>query len=132
VRLDPVSERDAEGLHAVYTDPVVYTQGYLMGRPPAHLAETRALVASAILLRAWVTAVPGAIALYLAFRRRIHHEERLLTAALPGYRRYMSRTGALLPRCGLGPARRVAAARRDRGEASPGSGRPPGGRRLPA
>ena len=48
VRLDPVSERDAEGLHAVYTDPVVYTQGYLMGRPPADLAETRALVASAM------------------------------------------------------------------------------------
>lgn len=51
VRLDPVSERDAEGLHAVYTDPVVYTQGYLMGRPPADLAETRSLVASAMAAR---------------------------------------------------------------------------------
>src|SRR6476619_5683305 len=51
VRLDPVSERDAEGLHAVYTDPVVYTPGYLMGRPPADLAETRSLVASAMAAR---------------------------------------------------------------------------------
>lgn len=51
VRIDPVSERDAEGLHAVYTDPVVYTQGYLMGRPPADLDVTRSLVASAMAAR---------------------------------------------------------------------------------
>jgi protein-S-isoprenylcysteine O-methyltransferase len=111
---------------------VVRTGPYRLIRHPSYTGAFVALVASLILLRAWVTVVPGAFALFLAFRRRIHHEERLLTAALPGYRRYMSRTGALLPRCGLGPARRVATARRDRGEASPGSGRPPGGRRLPA
>jgi protein-S-isoprenylcysteine O-methyltransferase Ste14 len=105
---------------------------YRLIRHPSYTGAFVALIASAVLLRAWVTAVLGAIALYAAFRRRIRHEERLLAAALPGYRRYMARTGALLPRCGLGPAGRRRRARRDRSEASPGSGRPPGGRRLPA
>ena len=35
-----------------------------------------------------------------AFRRRIDHEERVLAAELSGYRAYMARTGALLPRLG--------------------------------
>jgi protein-S-isoprenylcysteine O-methyltransferase len=99
---------------------------------PSYTGAFVALIASAVLLRAWVTVVLGAIALYAAFRRRIRHEERLLAAALPGYRRYMARTGALLPRCGLGPAGRRRRTRRARREASPGSGRPPGGRKLPA
>lgn len=46
VRLDPVQPTDAAGLHAVYTDPVVYTQGYIMRPPPADLAETQARVAA--------------------------------------------------------------------------------------
>ena len=33
---------DAEGLHAVYTDPAVYEQGYIMRPPPVDLAATRA------------------------------------------------------------------------------------------
>jgi N-acetyltransferase len=40
VRLDPVRSTDAEGLHAVYTDPVVYTQGFIMRPPPADVAAT--------------------------------------------------------------------------------------------
>ncbi|WP_406829976.1 GNAT family protein [Pedococcus sp. KACC 23699] len=51
VRLDPVHPDDAEGLHAVHGDPVVYTQGYVMSAPPPDLAATRALVASAIAAR---------------------------------------------------------------------------------
>ena len=105
---------------------------YRLIRHPSYTGAFVALIASAVLLRAWVTVVLGAIALYVAFRRRIRHEERLLAAALPGYRRYMARTGALLPRCGLGPAGRRQRTRRARREASPGSGRPPGGRKLPA
>jgi RimJ/RimL family protein N-acetyltransferase len=52
VRLDAVRAGDAEGLHAVYTDPSVYEQGYLMNRQPADLDETRATVAAAVAARA--------------------------------------------------------------------------------
>ena len=60
---------------------------YRLIRHPSYKGAFVALIASAVLLRAWVTVVLGAIALYAAFRRRIRHEERLLAAALPGYRR---------------------------------------------
>lgn len=52
VRLDPVQPEDAEGLHAVYTDPVVYTQGYVMRRSPRDLKATRAWVEQDIAARA--------------------------------------------------------------------------------
>lgn len=52
VRLDPVRPADAEGLHAVHTDPVVYSQGYVMAAPPPDLAATRALVDAAVAARA--------------------------------------------------------------------------------
>ena len=42
VRLDVMAPGDAEGLHAVYTDPAVYDQGFIMRPPPADLAATRA------------------------------------------------------------------------------------------
>ncbi|SDO66502.1 Protein N-acetyltransferase, RimJ/RimL family [Pedococcus dokdonensis] len=42
VRLDVMTIDDAPGLHAVYTDPDVYTQGFIMRPPPADLAATRA------------------------------------------------------------------------------------------
>jgi RimJ/RimL family protein N-acetyltransferase len=42
VRLDPVRLGDAQGLHHVYTDPAVYTQGFIMRPPPEDLAATRA------------------------------------------------------------------------------------------
>ncbi|KQZ89009.1 acetyltransferase [Phycicoccus sp. Root563] len=51
VRLDPVRADDAGGLHAVHSDPVVYTQGYVMASPPPDLAATRALVAAAMAAR---------------------------------------------------------------------------------
>ena len=42
VRLDVMTMADAAGLHAVYTDPAVYTQGFIMRPPPEDLAATRA------------------------------------------------------------------------------------------
>ena len=51
VRLDPVRPEDAEGLHVVHSDPVVYTQGYVMAAPPPDLAATRAWVAAAVAAR---------------------------------------------------------------------------------
>jgi protein-S-isoprenylcysteine O-methyltransferase Ste14 len=85
---------------------------YRLIRHPGYAGAFLAFVASAILLRAWVAAALGAVALYAAFRRRIHHEERLLAGELPGYRAYMARTGALLPRLGPWLARRSPAAER--------------------
>ena len=67
---------------------------YRLIRHPSYTGAFVALIASAVLLRAWVTVVLGAIALYAAFRRRIRHEERLLAAACRG-------TGATWP----GPGR---------------------------
>lgn len=51
VRLDALRPADAEGLHEVFTDPVVYTQGYIMASPPPDLAATRAWVAGAMAAR---------------------------------------------------------------------------------
>ena len=51
VRLDPVRPGDARGLHAVLTDPAVYTQGFIMRPPPADLDETRARVAKDVAAR---------------------------------------------------------------------------------
>ena len=71
---------------------------YRLIRHPSYAGALFAFVASAILLRTWVAAALGAGALYVAFQRRIRHEERVLARALPGYRAYMARTGALVPR----------------------------------
>ena len=51
VRLDLMSAEDAEPLHAVHADPVVYSQGYVMPPPSVDLAATRALVDRAIAAR---------------------------------------------------------------------------------
>ena len=48
VRLDLTRPEDVEGLFAVYSDPVVYTQGYAMALPPASPAELQPLVKNAI------------------------------------------------------------------------------------
>lgn len=76
---------------------------YRLMRHPSYAGALLAFAASAVLLHAWVVGVLGSVALYAAFRRRITCEERVLAAGLPGYRAYMVRTGALVPR--LGPAR---------------------------
>ncbi len=51
IRLDPRRPSDAEGLHAVLTDPEVYRQGYIMRPPPEDLTATRADVANDIAAR---------------------------------------------------------------------------------
>jgi RimJ/RimL family protein N-acetyltransferase len=48
VRLDPVRLEDAEPMHAVLTDPRVYTQGFIMHAPPTDLSASRAIVAKAV------------------------------------------------------------------------------------
>jgi RimJ/RimL family protein N-acetyltransferase len=45
IRLDPVQPHDAEGLHAICTDPAVYEQGYIMRPAPETLEETRLSIA---------------------------------------------------------------------------------------
>jgi RimJ/RimL family protein N-acetyltransferase len=51
VRLDVMTLDDAEGLHAIYTDPAVYRQGFIMRPPPDGLAVTRANTAENIAAR---------------------------------------------------------------------------------
>jgi len=51
-----------------------------------------------VLLRSWIAALQAAVALTLAFLRRIGYEEALLAKTLPGYAAYASGTGRLLPR----------------------------------
>jgi RimJ/RimL family protein N-acetyltransferase len=52
LRLDPVAEGDVEGLHAVLSDPALYTQGYVMHPPHADLETTRRRVAADLAARA--------------------------------------------------------------------------------
>jgi N-acetyltransferase len=48
VRLDLLRAQDAEELHAVYADPAVYAQGYVMASPPPDVEATRQLVDDAL------------------------------------------------------------------------------------
>ena len=48
VRLDLTRPEDAQGLFAVYSDPVVYTQGYAMRLPPVSPADLQTEVATAV------------------------------------------------------------------------------------
>lgn len=51
VRLDLMQPDDAEGLFAVYSDPEVYTQGFLMNARHESVADTEQVVATAIAAR---------------------------------------------------------------------------------
>src|SRR5437588_469683 len=70
---------------------------YRLIRHPSYTGALITFVASCALLRSWVAAVFAALALVLAFARRIRYEEALLVQALPGYQASMSRTSKLLP-----------------------------------
>ena len=71
---------------------------YRLIRHPSYAGALITFVASCVLLRAWLVAPLAAVALMLAFARRIRYEEALLTRTLAGYDDYISRTGKLLPR----------------------------------
>jgi protein-S-isoprenylcysteine O-methyltransferase len=71
---------------------------YRLIRHPSYTGALITFVASCVLLRSWVVAVLAALALNVAFLRRIRYEEALLGRSLAGYDAYVSRTGRLLPR----------------------------------
>jgi protein-S-isoprenylcysteine O-methyltransferase len=73
---------------------------YRFIRHPGYTGALVTFVASCVLLRSWVVAALAAVALTVAFLRRIRCEEVLLVKTLPGYDSYRSRTGRLLPRIG--------------------------------
>jgi protein-S-isoprenylcysteine O-methyltransferase len=84
---------------AVQVGQTLVTHGpYRVIRHPSYTGALITFVASCILLRSWIAALLAAIALTLAFVRRIGYEETLLVRTLPGYAAYTSVTGRLLPR----------------------------------
>ena len=83
----------------VQTGQQLVTRGpYRFIRHPSYTGALIIFVASCVLVRSWIVALLSALALFLAFRRRIRYEEGLLGKVLPGYQAYMSRTSKLLPR----------------------------------
>lgn len=70
---------------------------YRVVRHPSYTGALITFVASCVLLRSWVVAALAAVALTLAFLRRIRYEETLLVRTLPGYDAYVSRTSRMLP-----------------------------------
>jgi protein-S-isoprenylcysteine O-methyltransferase len=86
---------------AVQAGQQLVTRGpYRLVRHPSYTGALITFVASCVLLRSWVVAALAAIALTVAFLRRIRWEEALLVKTLPGYADYVSRTGGLLPGIG--------------------------------
>ena len=77
---------------------VVESGPYRFVRHPSYTGALVAFVSAPLLLESFVSASLAAIALPLAFRRRIAHEERVLRASLPEYAAYATRTGALFPK----------------------------------
>ncbi len=83
---------------AVQTGQRVVSHGpYRLIRHPSYTGALVTFVASCVLLRSWVVAVLAALALTLAFLRRIRYEEALLGKTLAGYDAYVSRTSRLFP-----------------------------------
>ena len=78
--------------------PLVCHGPYRLIRHPSYAGALITFVASCVLLRSWATAVGSALALSVAFLRRIRYEEALLGSSLVGYDAYVSRTGKLFPR----------------------------------
>ena len=102
---------------------VVEEGPYRVIRHPSYAGALLAFAGSALLLRAWIAAALGALALGLAYRRRIRQEERVLLAGLPGYAAYVARTGALWPRVWRLRGRQISAPALGRDAARGGAGR---------
>ena len=71
---------------------------YRCVRHPSYTGALLTFLFGCVLLHSWIAAGVAAVALPIAFRRRIRHEEDLLLATLPEYAAYRTRTGALFPR----------------------------------
>ena len=84
---------------AMQAGQTLVTHGpYRVIRHPSYTGALVTFVASCILLRSWIAALLAALALTVAFVRRIGHEEAMLVRTLPGYAAYASGTGRFLPR----------------------------------
>ena len=71
---------------------------YRLIRHPSYTGAWLAFVASCVVLGSYATAWLAAALLWMAFSRRIRHEEALMLASIPGYGFYRERTGGLFPR----------------------------------
>ena len=77
--------------------PVISTGPYHYLRHPSYTGALLMFLFGCTLLHAWIAASAFAVLLPIAFLRRIHYEEKLLTATLPAYAAYRKRTGAFFP-----------------------------------
>ncbi len=84
--------RRAEG------DSLIDTGPYAVVRHPGYLGSIMTWVGFALTSASAPTVVAVSALLGVAYRRRIHAEERLLLRDLPGYAEYAKRTARLLPR----------------------------------
>lgn len=77
---------------------VIRTGPYRFIRHPGYTGGILSYFFSAIFLHAWFAACVAAVVLPFAFLRRIHHEEKLLTAHFgDAYTNYQHEVGALVP-----------------------------------
>ena len=86
---------------------VVERGPYRFVRHPGYLGALLTYVAVCALFHCWVAALLAAVALPVAFVRRIAYEEALLRRELPGYAAYARRTPALLATPRRGSTRRI-------------------------
>lgn len=77
---------------------IIQSGPYSYIRHPSYTGAFMMFTGAPLLLGSFVSFAIAVIALFIAFRRRIFHEESLLLNALPGYAAYRTRTGALFPR----------------------------------
>lgn len=82
----------------VQRDQHVITNGpYRLMRHPSYTGAWLTYVGSCILLRSWTAAFISAVALAVAFLRRVRYEEEALNTNVPGYREYAARTKRFVP-----------------------------------
>ncbi len=77
----------------------VVTDGpYRFIRHPSYTGAWLMFVGSCVLLGSYAAALVASILLFIAFQRRIWHEESLMLATFPEYEAYRGTTGSLIPR----------------------------------
>lgn len=84
---------------SVQPDQALVIQGpYRFIRHPSYVGAWLTFVASCVVLGSYATAWLAAALLWIAFGRRIRHEEALMLASVPGYECYRNSTGGFCPR----------------------------------